>query len=188
MYPHELPVRSEAVAEAMAAIEGWASLRRGGFLLITGPEGSGKSYLADWLRVQLAADRRAAVCDGNTPDPDLAEWVWFVRERPASALPDDAQEAVILAPEYERKAGVLTEWARARKLQWDPSALERLIALPTRSLTRLRSVAERCAREALLPEPILRETDVLRTLARLGWLPATSGLQENWCPVEDSNL
>lgn len=166
----EAPVRSAALDEALAVVEGWLDLPGGGRVLIVGPAGSGKTFLADWLRRRAAPDRRAGICDDHRPDPDLRDWVWFARRRPEGLGDMDLREAAILAPEYERKAGVLGEWAQARGLRWDPPALERLLGLPTDSLTRLRSLAERTARESMLPEQVIRETDVIRTLARLGWL------------------
>ncbi|RMF17358.1 MAG: hypothetical protein D6761_04425, partial [Candidatus Dadabacteria bacterium] len=79
-------------------------------------------------------------------------------------------EVVILPPEYERRRGVLSEWAATHDLIWGPGALEALLAQPIDDLARLRALAGRAAFDSNPARGTISEVDVLRMLARVGLL------------------
>jgi chromosomal replication initiation ATPase DnaA len=166
----EALIRTPSIDEAVAHIELFLHSADPGRLLVVGPEGSGKTFLAAWAREQTRNGKRGAICDNVPPPADLPHWIWMVRSIPSRELIRDAVVVHIHPAEFERKAGVLQEWAAVRHLRFEPQALETLLRVDTGNLQRLRSLADRAARESQSPSPIIREIDVLRTLARLGYL------------------
>lgn len=161
-------IRTPSIDEALAYIEAFLFGTRPLKLWIVGEQGCGKTFLADWARQQTKNGKRGSIFDARQPDLALPFWLAFTRHQPD----DQAGGEVIFvgAPEYERKAGIMTEWAISRGLSWDPQALATLLKLETNNLQTLRSLADRTARESTTPNPTICEVDVLRTLARLGYL------------------
>lgn len=161
-------IRTPSIEEAVAFLESFVHGEAPRRLWIVGGPGVGKTFLARWAKNQAANGRRGAILDEGTPDPTWPAWIALVPDVPAD--PMDGDFVYIGPPEYERKIGVLEEWAATRGLRWDRHALERLATIDTDNLQTLRSLAERTAREAVRPAPEIREVDVLRTFARLGLL------------------
>lgn len=166
----EALIRTAAVEEAATYLEAFLHTREPMRLWIVGAPGSGKSFLHGWAARQTLNGKRGALFDETLPASNLSSWVVFAQHEPEANI-SDAILVKIGPPEYERKRGVLEEWARARNLNWHEDALATLLRVPSDNLQRLRSLAERTAREAASGDALIREVDVLRTLARLGLLP-----------------
>lgn len=161
-------IRTPSIDEALAFIEAYLFGQAPGKLCIVGAAGSGKTFLADWARAQTKNGRRGSIFDQSEPPAHLPFWLVFTRDPAAELAANDIIQ--LGAPEYERKAGVLSEWALARGVAWQARALEALLAVPTDNLQRLRSLAERILIEAASTSGKINEVDVLRTLARVGYL------------------
>ena len=161
-------IETPAVTEAVAHLEAFLAGRGPSRLWIVGPAGCGKSFLARWARERSSNGRRGALFDDRRPPETASVFAAFSRTPPEDPL--GGVVVTIGPPEYERKRGVLEEWAQIRGLRWDGRALERLLELPSDDLKRLRGLAERAARTAVHPDPVIREADVLRALWQVGHL------------------
>ena len=169
---HERLIRTPALDEALAYGEAFVRGKRRQRIWICGGPGVGKSFLCNWLRRQAGNDAGAAIFDEPHEVPDLEQWLIFSRMAPPPAAGCDI-EVALLPPEYERRRGVLSEWASAHNLIWEPGALEVLLAQPIDDLTRLRTLAGRAAFDSHAARGTISEVDVLRMLARVGLLQAS---------------
>ncbi len=175
----EALIRTHSIDEAVAYVEAFLHGKNAMKLWVVGPGGCGKTFLARWAADQTRNGKRGAIHDNSDPDPDAPFWLAFSRQVPDDLLGGELVE--IGVPEYERKLGVLREWAAARGLDIAPRAMDALLTLETDNLQFLRSIADRSAREGILTSPRIQEVDVLRTLGRLGMLRAP---EQPTLPVE----
>ena len=165
-------IQTPSIQEAVALIEAFLFGKQERKVWITGDAGSGKSFLAGWAREQTQNGKRGAIYDDLAPDINSSFWLAFSRSEPDKQL--TCEPINLNPPEYERKRGVLEEWAAARDLNWEPEALQTLLAIKTDNLQLLRSLAQRIAMQAILPEHEIREIDVLRTLGQTGHISELS--------------
>ncbi len=137
-------IRTPSIDEAVAYLEAFLFGNENMTFYITGAVGVGKSFLAEWARAQTRNGKRGAIYDNQLPDPASPFWVCFLPTAPEH-VPED-QIVTITEPEYERKRGVLTEWASVRNLSWQAKALDALLGVDTWNLQLLRSLAQRTGR------------------------------------------
>jgi len=169
MHRREALIHTPAIEEACSYLEAFVRGAQPPRLCIVGPCGCGKTFLAGWAQ-DFAGRTSLPIYDGTPPPAARKRWLHFTRRLPPGAH-TEALVVRVQPPEYERKRGILLEWARVRNWRWDQDALAYLLELePSGDLRRLRSLAERLAMQSGRAARLIRKLDVIRTLGELGYL------------------
>jgi chromosomal replication initiation ATPase DnaA len=156
-------VRGPSIESACAQLEGWArGVRYPSPLLLVGEQGVGKRFLLRWAQNLALRFQEEGKGRPRLPLPLIHEGV-------PNPPPPGYLILHVHPPEYERRLGVLLEWARVRGIRFEEPALHLLLRLNTYNLERLRGMMARVVLESGGKRTIT-ETDTLRTLERAGLL------------------